>query len=146
MVHGNLDFMDSGWPCKPWKPSDFDVEWLQKTVNYLKEGGVWATCLDNGNVAYEISHKKKRLLLVGNQDGDFLHERTTQVALLMGWEMMIPCKSCEDSGYERGKVECSSCEGWGESDSLGGHKECPSCDGCKVQDCIDCEGKGEQYE
>ena len=128
-----------------WEPSDFDVRWLRDTLNRVKEGGIWMTCLPEGDVAYEVSHEKKRLLLVGNEN-PMLHERTAQVVLLMGWEIMIPCKSCEDSGYEKGKVDCSSCDGWGKSDSLGGYKECSACEGYKFQDCVDCKGEGEQYE
>ena len=94
-------------------------------------------------MAYEVSHEKKRLLLMGNKN-PMLHERTGQVAYLMGWEIKIPCKYCEDSGYEKGKVECHSCDGSGRAG--GGRITCAFCDGYKDEDCMECKGEGEQYE
>tara|TARA_Y100000310_G_scaffold246560_1_gene251872 strand:- start:532 stop:936 length:405 start_codon:yes stop_codon:yes gene_type:complete len=128
---------------KNWEPRESDMEWLRNTLNRVNEGGIWATCLPEGDVAYQVSHEKKRLLLVGNEN-PMLHERTAQVAMLMGWDIMIPCKHCEDSGYEKGKVACHSCDGYGKAE--GGWTTCASCEGYKDEDCIECGGKGEQYE
>ena len=129
---------------KNWEPRQSDIDWLQNTLNRVKEGGIWGTCLPEGNVAYKVSHKKKRLLLVGDTNYTRLHERTSYVAMLMGWDMMIPCKYCEDSGYEKGKVECHYCDGSGKAE--GGWTTCAYCDGYQDEDCIECKGEGEQYE
>ena len=77
------DSVGDGWDF--WAPKPEDLEWTKKTLESLKDGGVWG--IPYSGAIVKVYKSKQAIQYESVGDNEVLVQRTNTIVTLLGWDV-----------------------------------------------------------